>query len=83
MAPSRFPPPWSAEEQPACFVVRDHTGQALAYVYFEDAGPTLSGKTAQQGRGASDRRQRGEAAGAIAQGSPVGCPAPDPPGAGN
>jgi hypothetical protein len=36
MAPSRFPPPWSAEEQPACFVVRDHTGQALAYVYFEE-----------------------------------------------
>jgi hypothetical protein len=34
--PRRFPPPWSAEEQAACFVVRDHTGQALAYVYFED-----------------------------------------------
>jgi hypothetical protein len=34
--PSRqFPPPWSVEEQPSCFVVRDH-GQALAYVYFED-----------------------------------------------
>jgi hypothetical protein len=32
----RFPPPWSAEEQDACFVVRDHNGQALAYVYFED-----------------------------------------------
>jgi hypothetical protein len=31
----RFPPPWS-EEQSACFVVRDHNGQALAYVYFED-----------------------------------------------
>jgi hypothetical protein len=24
------------EEQDACFVVRDHNGQALAYVYFED-----------------------------------------------
>jgi hypothetical protein len=32
----RFPPPWSVEEQPACFVVRDHNGQALAYLYFED-----------------------------------------------
>jgi hypothetical protein len=32
----RFPPPWSVEEQPACFVLRDHNGQALAYVYFED-----------------------------------------------
>jgi hypothetical protein len=32
----RFPPPWSVEEQAACFVVRDHNGQALAYVYFED-----------------------------------------------
>jgi hypothetical protein len=32
----RFPPPWSVEEQPACFIVRDHNGQALAYVYFED-----------------------------------------------
>ena len=21
----RFPPPWSIEEQPACFVVRDHS----------------------------------------------------------
>src|SRR6516162_11059734 len=25
----RFPPPWSVEEQEACFVVRDHSGQAL------------------------------------------------------
>jgi len=28
--------PWSAELTPACFTVRDHDGQALAYVYFED-----------------------------------------------
>jgi hypothetical protein len=32
----RFPPPWSVGEQPAAFVVRDHNGQALAYVYFKD-----------------------------------------------
>jgi hypothetical protein len=32
----RFPPPWTVEEQDACFVVRDHNGQALAYIYFED-----------------------------------------------
>ena len=32
----RFPPTWSVEEQSACFTVRDHNGQALAYVYFDD-----------------------------------------------
>ena len=32
----RFPPPWSVEGTDACFIVRDHNGQALAYVYFED-----------------------------------------------
>jgi hypothetical protein len=32
----RFPPPWSVEELDACFIVRDHSGQQLAYVYFED-----------------------------------------------
>jgi hypothetical protein len=31
-----FPLPWSVEELEACFVVRDHNGQQLAYVYFED-----------------------------------------------
>jgi hypothetical protein len=29
----RFPPRWSVEEQEACFVVRNHDGQQLAYVY--------------------------------------------------
>jgi hypothetical protein len=36
MTARRFPPPWSVEEQEACFVVRDYDGQQLAYVYFED-----------------------------------------------
>ena len=37
MAERRFPPPWTVEEyNDACFVVRDHNGQAFAYVYFEN-----------------------------------------------
>jgi hypothetical protein len=32
----RFPPPRTAEETDACFIVRDLNGQALAYVYFEE-----------------------------------------------
>jgi hypothetical protein len=32
MMARRFPPPWSIEELEAYFVVRDHSGQALAYV---------------------------------------------------
>jgi hypothetical protein len=32
----RFPPPWSVEETDACFIVRAASGQALAYVYFEE-----------------------------------------------
>jgi hypothetical protein len=36
MTARRFPPPWSIEEQSACYVVRDANGQALSYVYFED-----------------------------------------------
>jgi hypothetical protein len=36
MPERRFPPPWTVEELDACFVVRDHNGQQLAYVYFED-----------------------------------------------
>jgi hypothetical protein len=34
MPARRFPPPWTVEQQPAYFVVRDHNGQALAYVYY-------------------------------------------------
>ena len=32
-----FPQPWTIEgANPACFIVRDSTGQALGYFYFED-----------------------------------------------
>jgi hypothetical protein len=42
-----LPPPWSVEEQDACFVVRDHSGQALAYLYFEEEpGRPISSSTA-------------------------------------
>ena len=36
VTPRRFPPPWSVEETDACFIIRDHNGQALAHVYFEE-----------------------------------------------
>jgi hypothetical protein len=32
----RFPPPWTVEETAPCLIVRDHNGQALAYVSFEE-----------------------------------------------
>jgi len=31
-----FPPPWKADDNGACFVVKDRNGQALAYVYYEE-----------------------------------------------
>ena len=36
MTERRFPPPWSIEDNGACFIVKDSAGQALTYVYFED-----------------------------------------------
>jgi hypothetical protein len=36
-SPRRFPPPWTLDEHnDACFIVRDATGQALGYFYFEE-----------------------------------------------
>jgi hypothetical protein len=32
----RFPPPWSIDETPACFIVKDSNGQALGYFYYEE-----------------------------------------------
>jgi len=31
-----FPPPWSAEENTETFIVKDATGQPLAYLYYEN-----------------------------------------------
>ena len=36
MTARRFPPPWTVEDIGAAFVVKDGTGQKLAYVYYED-----------------------------------------------
>ena len=35
-ATRRFPPPWIVDEHQESFIVRDATGQALAYFYFHD-----------------------------------------------
>jgi hypothetical protein len=60
----RFPPPWSVEEADACFIVRDKSGQALGYFYFEDEpGRRSAAKAAHQGRGAAHGGQLREAAG--------------------
>ena len=32
----QFPTPWSVQELPACFIVRDKNNQSLAHVHFED-----------------------------------------------
>ena len=36
MPARRFPPPWSIEEGTESFTVKDATGQAIGYLYFED-----------------------------------------------
>jgi len=36
MTPRRFPPPWTVEERPACFIVNDANGQELAFFYYEE-----------------------------------------------
>jgi hypothetical protein len=39
------PPPWTIEEAAPCFIVRDHNGQALAFVHCEDEpGRRATGK---------------------------------------
>jgi len=57
----RFPPPWTVEELDACYVVRDHDGQQLAYIYFEDEPGRRSATKLHQGRGAPDRGEHCQA----------------------
>jgi hypothetical protein len=35
MPKRHFPPPWTAEVMPNCFIVRDANGQALSHLYYE------------------------------------------------
>jgi hypothetical protein len=66
MPARRFPPPWTAEVTPNCFIVREANGQALSYVYYESepgrrsAAKLLSKDVA--------RRISGEAAGGLIHG---------------
>jgi hypothetical protein len=63
LTPRRFPPPWSIEEGSACFIVRDHDKQALAYVYYEKrVRPALKREAAHAGRGIPDRGEHRQAA---------------------
>jgi hypothetical protein len=45
----RFPSPWIAEETDACFIVRDHNGYALAYVYSEERGGAVAALAKEEG----------------------------------
>jgi hypothetical protein len=51
----RFPPPWTAEETDARFIVRDANGQALAYVYFEEEPGCSVGRQGPELRSFSSR----------------------------
>ena len=62
----RFPPPWSAEDIGAAFVVKDGAGRKLAYVYFDD--PRFRGQAAHERRSTKDCLQYRQAVGAVTAG---------------
>jgi hypothetical protein len=39
MPDRRFPPPWEIEDSGARFIACNHSGQALAYLYYENEPP--------------------------------------------
>ena len=60
----RFTPPWTAERIPGGYVVKDATGQALAYVYGRetradaDTAKVLTNKTTKRTPGALRQKAR-------------------------
>src|SRR5262252_4309970 len=59
MPQRRFPPPWSVEVTPNCFIVRDANGQALSYVYYEsEPGRRSAAKLLTRDEAATDRHMR-------------------------
>jgi hypothetical protein len=46
----RFTPPWSVEEDENYFVVRDHDGQQLAYVHFDNPSAAAKPLTRDEAR---------------------------------
>jgi hypothetical protein len=62
----RFPPPWTIEEaNDACFIVKDHNGHALAYVYFEnEPGRRTAANLLTRDEARRHRRQHRQAHGA-------------------
>src|SRR6266516_2740949 len=66
MPERRFPPPWTAEVTPNCFIVRDANGQALSYVYYEsEPGRRSAAKLLTKDEARRDRCERRQAAGVV------------------
>jgi hypothetical protein len=61
----RFPPPWSVEEGKTYFVVKDHDGQQLAYVHFDD--PRSAAKPLTRDEALRDCGQHRQAAGVVSK----------------
>ena len=60
----RFPSPRTADETDACLVVKDGSGNALAYVYFEEEPGRSSGEQSyDERRSPADRGKYRQAAG--------------------
>jgi hypothetical protein len=67
LPPRHFPPPWTIDEHAESFIVRDATGQALGYFYFDDEpGRRSAAKAAHPRRGPPHGGELRQAAGGVA-----------------